>query len=251
MISIEDKINFKESCVKTTNPDRIKSGVGTLSEKSLHAILKHYYEKDESNHEIRVGNYIADIVGEKGIIEIQTRNFDKLRKKLESFLEANTVTIVYPVAETKWLLWIDEETGEITKKRRSPKKGTTYDVFFELYKIKPYLTHPNLKLRVILLDMEEYRNLNGWSLDKKKGSSRHERIPVDISDELFISNVSQYSKFIPDSLPIQFTSKEYKTATLLNMKNSQTALHVLHHVGAVNRVGKIGNLYLYSRSSIY
>ena len=80
-----DKIRFKQSFEKEFSADRIKNSIGTLSEKTLHAVLKQYFDGDESHHEIKVGSYVADIVNEKGIIEIQTRNFNKLRNKLERF----------------------------------------------------------------------------------------------------------------------------------------------------------------------
>jgi len=240
-----DKIRFKQSFEKEFSADRIKNSIGTLSEKTLHAVLKQYFDGDESHHEIKVGSYVADIVNEKGIIEIQTRNFNKLRNKLERFLAVSPVTIVYPVARTKWLMWIDEETGDITRKRKSPKKGMPYEVFFELYKIKQFLTNPNLKLCIVLLDMEEYRLLNGWSEDKKKGSSRYERIPIDIVDEIHVENLSHYSRLIPADLPDPFTAKHFKASSALSQSCAQTALNVLHHVGAVDRVGKTGNQYLY------
>ena len=77
-----------------------KNGIGTLGEKTLHAVLKYYFEPYEDNQEIKLGKYIADIVGENGVIEIQTQNFNSLRNKLENFLEFCDVVIVYPIAKS-------------------------------------------------------------------------------------------------------------------------------------------------------
>lgn len=232
------------------NNERNKSGIGTLGEKTLHAILKHYFEPDERNHETKIGKYYADIVNENGIIEIQTRNFNALRLKLSAFLENSEVTIVYPIAHQKWLIWIDNETGEITKKRKSPKVGRLYEAFFELYKIKPLLTHPNLKLCIVMLDMTEYRNLDGWSGDKKKGSSRYERIPNDIVDEIHIDSAADYIKLIPLNLPENFTSKDFQKESGLNLHNAQTALNVLKYVGGVYQTGRQGNSLIYKKQPI-
>ena len=68
-------------------------------------------------------------------------NAPKLRRKLDTFLKYYPVTIVYPIVHTKYLYWIDEETGEISSKRKSPKTGTIYDAVPELYKIKMYLNN--------------------------------------------------------------------------------------------------------------
>jgi hypothetical protein len=245
-----DKQLFRQACDKIINNKALylSKGIGTLGEKTLHSVLKNYFQPDEDCHEIKITRYVADIVNRNSIIEIQTRQFNALRKKLECFLAETDVTIVYPVANTKWLIWIDETTGEITKKRKSPKIGQPYEIFPELYKIKDMLSHTNLRLCIVLVDLEEYRYLNGWSKDKKKGSSRYDRIPVDIVDELYISSPAEYIKLIPKTLTCGFTAKDFKAASGLSIKASQTALNVLYSIGAVMRTGKSGNAYVYSRN---
>ena len=181
-----DRQAFDEACEKIIYKERDIDGIGTLGEKTLHAVLKHYMEPEVARHEQKVGSFVADILNEQGIIEIQTANFNVMRRKLDAFLPEYPVTIVYPIPATKWLAWIDEETGEVTKKRKSPKQGTQYQAFRELYKIKPYLTHPNLRIQLLLIDVEESRLLNGWSADRKKGSVRFDRIPVGLVEELEI-----------------------------------------------------------------
>ena len=52
-----------------------------------------------------------------------------------------------------------------------------------------YLDNPNLHLCLVLIDADEYLLLNGWSRDRKKGSSRFDRIPVELVDELYYSGV--------------------------------------------------------------
>ena len=76
-------------------------------------------------HEIPIENFVADIFTGQEIIEIQTRAFYKMRRKLDAFLPLYPVTIVYPIPHIKWLSWIDEETGgdfaetQVTKDRKS------------------------------------------------------------------------------------------------------------------------------------
>lgn len=244
-----NNLGFKAACDKVFKAGYRREGIGTLGEKTLHAVLKHYFEPDESCHEIKVGSYFADILNSEGITEIQTRQFNKLCGKLRAFLANYKVTIVYPVANSKWLLWIDQETRKTTKKRLSPKKGSAYDAFFELYKIKQFLTHPNLQLCIVYLDIEEYRLLNGWSADGKKGSWREDRIPKSINFELKINSKDDYCLLIPDALPEHFSSKDFAKASGLNVRNAQTALNVLLYVDAVERIDKKGNLIIYQRKS--
>ncbi len=227
---------------------RAPGGIGTLGEKTLHAVLKRYFEESEESHEIRIGKYVADIVGEDGIIEIQTRNFEKLRGKLEAFLPLSRVTVVYPVPGLKWLCWIDPETGETSKRRKSPKAGVPQSVFSELYRIKPFVTHPNFRLCIVMLELEELRFLNGWSKDGKKGSSRCDRIPAALLEELYFSAPADYLALVPECLPEQFLVKDYRKATGLPRGAAGTALNLLQHIGALERVGKQGNAFVYARN---
>lgn len=248
-MSCMDKSLFRQACDTVINKERLSSGgIGTLGEKTLHSVLKSYFEPDAACHEIKIGRYVADILNDNGVIEIQTRQFSALRQKLAFFLEQSIVTVVYPVAETKWLFWIDEVTGEVTKRRKSPKIGKPHEVFYELYSIRSLLSHPRLRLCIVLLELEEYRTLNGWSRDKKKGSTRYDRIPVDIAGELHIDSVDDYIKLIPETLGDCFTVKDFKAASGLSLYSAGLALNVLYTVGAVVRTGKKGNAYVYERA---
>lgn len=236
---------FEQAKQKIIGIDRQRLGIGTLSEKTIHAILKNYYEPDEDRQEIPIENYVADIYSDGEIIEIQTRQFNKLRDKLQTFLSLYPVTVVYPIPREKWLIWVDEESGELSKKRKSPAKGNPYVAFVELYKIKMYLKDPNLRLRFVLIDMEEYRLLNGWSKDKKKGSTRYDRIPTQLVEEVEINCPEDYMQFVPYELEDDFTTKDFAKAAHIPVSLAQTVLNILYYVGTVERVGKQGRSYLY------
>ena len=240
-----DQTAFEDAKKRIIGVDRQRLGIGTLSEKTVHAILKNYYEPDEDKQEIPIKNYVADIYADGEIIEIQTRQLNKLRGKLETFLPMYPVTVVYPIPREKWLIWIDEESGELSKKRKSPVKGNSYLAFPELYKIKMFLKDPNLRLRLVLLDIEEYRLLNGWSRDKKRGSSRFDRIPVALAEEIEINCLKDYMQFVPYELEGSFTSKEFAKVAHIPVSLAQTVLNILYHVRTVTRVGKEGSQYLY------
>lgn len=244
-ITEEDRDLFCQACYQVMEKERMQKGIGTLGEKTVHAVLKHYLDPREQCHERRCCGFVADILADGEIIEIQTRNFNKLRKKLEVFLKEYDVTIVYPIPAKKWVSWIDGDTGEVSPKRKSPKNGSYYYAFYELYKIKEFLTNPNLHLRLLLIDMEEYRMLNGWSRDRKRGSTRYDRMPIKLEDELMIARVEDYKMLLPPDLPRQFTSRDYGTEARLPLKQAQIALNVLAHVGAVKKAGRQGNCILY------
>ena len=39
----------------------MRQGIGTLSEKTVHAVMKNYYAPDTDMHEIPIENFVADI----------------------------------------------------------------------------------------------------------------------------------------------------------------------------------------------
>jgi hypothetical protein len=170
-----------------------------------------------------------------------------MRDKLEYFLEEHEVTIIYPVAHTKWLSWIDMETGEVASRRKSPKTGTIYNIIPELYRIKMFISNPRLHFIICLIDVEETKCLNGWSRDKKKGATRVDGIPVGIFDEVRIDSFSDYGVFLPEGLPIEFTSGELGKVAKIPVQRAGTLLNVLLETGVVERVGKRGKSFLYRK----
>ncbi|MGN0593977.1 MAG: hypothetical protein ACI4I6_02355 [Hominimerdicola sp.] len=242
-----DKLGFQIACDKIIGVQREKNGIGTLSEKTLHAVLKNYFEPHEDNHEIPVGGFVADIVNENGIIEIQTRQFNKLLRKLEAFLEFCNVTVVYPMPVIKYVRWLDLETGELSERRKSPKTAKIYDIFDELYKIKFTLDNPRFRLCICMLEAEDIRYLNGRSKDRKRGSSRCDRIPIRLIDEIYISSPEDFKIFIPESLPQQFTSLDYAKHCKISRNLAQTGLNVLTYLEVVERAGKSGNTIIYRK----
>ena len=240
-----DKTAFYNACNKIVGADRQRKGIGTLGEKTLHAVLKNYYEPHEENHEIKVGRFVADIVGEQGVIEIQTRSFGNLLEKLDNFLELSDVTVVYPLPALKYVSWLDMETGELSPKHKSPKKCRIYDAFKEIIRIKYALDNPRFHLLLCFLEVDEIRFLNGWSENKKRGSSRCDRIPKDIIEEVRFDCIEDYRRFLPDGLPEEFTSAHYAKACKINQQLASNGLNILNYLGLVERVGKKGRSYVY------
>lgn len=224
---------------------RERYGIGTLQEKTVHGILKDYYAPRKEMQEIPVNGYVADIFTGKEIIEIQTANFNKMRDKLDKFLPDYPVTIVYPIPHIKWIGWIDEETGACSALRKSPVRGTVYKAFYELYKIKQYLSDKNLHFCFPLLDLEEYRLLNGWSRDKKRGSCRYDRIPVSMVNEIHIDRIEDYMQLIPYELEEPFTVPDFARAAKIRKEEAGKVLHILNYLQVIERSGSQGRLYAY------
>jgi hypothetical protein len=238
---------FSKACDlarRFAHSDTEKTGIGRLSERRLHSTLKFYYESDVSLHEIKVGPYFADILTSSRIIEIQTGDLGLLRKKLDFFLPEHAVTVVHPMASELRISRIDPETGERISSRKSPLHADIYSAVSQLYRIRPYLSHQNLAVRLVFLSMEEFRTptkKHAWG--RHKGSVRLERFPEALHYEVDLSIPEDYRIFLPSNLPKRFTSGDLKR--LSGCKNASLLLTVLTSVGTVVRVGKSGNSYVY------
>ena len=239
-----DTERFDRAIATIVTRNHENHGIGTLGEKTVHAVVKCYMEPDEDYHETPIDGYVADIFREDHVIEIQTANFDKLRGKLETFLPNYKVTVVHPIPATKMLCWVDPETGEIVEKKKSPKRGTPQMILEELYWISSFLKDPNLSIVVLMIDMEELKLLDGYGPKKKKRATKYDRLPLRLVEEVHLDCPEDYRMLIPIELE-HFTSAEYAKATGLPRWDGSTVMKILYDLGVVERIGKKGNAYLY------
>ena len=93
-----DRERFAEICERYRNRARERAGIGTLGEKTLHAVLKDYFQEDTQFQEFTVDGYVADVVRGGEVVEIQTRDLYRLAPKISTFLVENRVTVVHPIA---------------------------------------------------------------------------------------------------------------------------------------------------------
>lgn len=240
------ELQFELAKNKIVGEERLREGIGTFAEKSVHAVLKNYYAPNSEFHEVSVEGYVADIYTGQEIIEIQTRQFYRMKEKLQAFLPICPVTIVYPMTAKKILVWIDPQTGEEVQRRKSPLKSSMYDIFEELYSIKQFLPEPNLRIKMAFLELEEHKLLDGYGQDKKKRASKHDRVPLKLVSEMGMECKEDYLQFVPfELLESEFTSKEFAKEAKIHQRLAGIVLHVLHHMGMLERVGKQGNAYIY------
>ena len=87
-----------------------------------------------------VGDFVADVVCEDKIFEIQTGSFSGLKRKLESLCRNNQVRLVHPVVQIKTIVKLEPDAKTIISKRRSPKRGHIWDILSELVYIPTMLS---------------------------------------------------------------------------------------------------------------
>ena len=229
---------------------RERQGIGMQQEKLVHAVLKDYFCPDRACQEVKLFGCIADCFDGERVTEVQTSGFYRMRDKLDRFLSAYPVTIVHPIASVKHITWIDPETGELGRRSRSPVPGTIYDAVRELGGIRPFLGTKGLTIRLVLLDIEEYRVKDGWDRSGKRGSHRFDRVPSALLGETVLTDAASYSVFLPKDLPETFTSADVQNLSGCRRRNVSYSylLSILTGLGVTEKLPeKRGRAFLYQR----
>lgn len=250
--SVVNKTRFLNICYEHNKLTDTVSGIGTLKEKRIHKVLKDYFDPDRSHQEIPHKGYIADIKNESGIIEVQTGALNPLFPKLTAFLSDDQVTLVHPMIAEKTLSWIDPKTGDISPKRRSPLHEKPIDGLIDLYNIRSHLSSPNLRIRLVFIEVDEYRYRDGRGRNGTKGSHRYDRIPIRLIDILPIDSPSDYLIFIPQELKSgePFTTAEYASLMKMSSRAAYYCIAALTKAGLLKIEGKRGRSYLYTMNSV-
>ena len=251
------KIAFARLLYEELSREKTRDGIGLYAEKRLHSVLKRWVCDDFAAHEQKVRGrdgkptrFVADVLTPAGeIFEIQTGKLYPLLKKIAFYMNEtdHTVTLVHPLATVKYVSWLDPETGEAVKRNKSPRPETVLGGISELRHFLPYLESPRFSVLFPLIEMEEFRLLDGWSKNKKRGSHRYELLPLSLLDVCEIKTRADILQYFPHGLPEEFLAKDFKKATRLGGYALYDALAVFEALGAIERCGKRGNAYVYRK----
>lgn len=252
-------IDIMTEAARLDKADDGYEGIGTLGEKQMHAAIKRFICPDEQYHEIPLDSgehageigedgkkikkrrFVADILKDKTVYEIQTGALPPLTEKIKWILE-NTdyyVTLIHPIAETKWVNVLNSK-NDIEKRYRSPLRGKLYDIAPELYAIKDFVDSPRFSLVLLFMEAEQY-----IKAATKKGRSRqkykkYELIPVNLLRAHIFSSLEDYKIFVPEKLDGVFTVKEFSSLSKIRGRDAYIAVYSLCDLGLFEECGKIG-----------
>jgi hypothetical protein len=215
--------------------------IGTLREKPLHASLKRWYSRTGDGVEVAVDGFVIDLVRQDLLIEVQTRNFSAMKKKVTTLLDlGHQVRIVHPIPVDKWIVKVAGD-GTVLSRRRSPKHGSPIDVFAELVSFPDLLAQPNLDIDVILTHEEEYRRHSPDGSWRRKGWTVEERRLIDVVDTLLISDADDLAALLPTGLPEPFITADLALGLGRSRRAAQQMAYCLRIAGVILAVGKRGN----------
>lgn len=240
MIALPSEEDFARLRAAFAERKQKDAGIGTLGEKALHNMLKYLFCPDGSCHEQKIGPYVADAVADGALFEIQTGNFYPLKKKIEYYL-ANTdlrVVIVAPAAEKRQVIWVDPETGETGKPHAYTASHERYKLARELFPLCDVWESGRVSVVSVRLEIEEYRMLDGFGKDKKRRSTKGERVPVALLGYRIYENKEDFWQLVPKDLPDVFDAAAFSRLSRLSRLSLSAALGALQRFGVISLVGK-------------
>ena len=227
-----------------------QDGVGLLNEKPLHAASKAWYAEPGDRTEVPVEGSFIDLVRDDLLIEIQTRSFSALKRKLERLVAGHPVRLVYPVAYEKWILRLAGDGVTLLGRRKSPMRGSEIDLFRELVSFPHLIAHPNLSLEVLLIREEEVRHYDPRTNWRRRGWGTTERRLLQVVDSRLFSTSTDLAALIPESLNVPFTTAELAEAIGRPRRLAQQMAYCLRCVGVLSEAGRQGRAIRYVREAV-
>jgi len=223
-----------------TAPKRV---IGTKNESSLHRALKLRYAKRGKTEKILAG-YVCDGIGPKGeAIEVQTRNFGSLKRKLPDLAKNVMVRLIYPVIVNKTIEVYDIK-GALLRRRKSPRRGTVWDVFKELVHAPVLVRLKNVTLEIAMVDAVERRRDDGKGSWRRKGVSIEDRILERCLETIVLAKKSDWRRhFLP--LRGEFTSAELALAARIKTPLARKTVYTLVKAGILKKTHKRGRSWFY------
>ncbi len=218
-----------------------------MNEKTLHETLKLWYAKPGDRLEVPVDGFVVDIVRGDLLIEIQTKNFGAIRRKLEKLIVHHSVRLVYPIPREKWIIKLADNGNKPINRRKSPKQGVYEYVFDELVSLPKLLTNPNFSIELLLIQEEEARRYDGTYGWRRKGWVTQERRLLRVVDHWILQTPADMYAFIPPTLVEPFTTSDLAVAIGKPRRLTQKMVYCLRLMGCLNTVGKRANSILYAR----
>lgn len=220
-----------------------RQGIGTYGEKRLHRTLKRYVCDREECYEIPVGRYVADVLDGRELYEIQTGSFHTMPPKLSYYLEHTdyTVHLIHPLLETKTVIRMDRETGEVLRRRKTHIGGRAIDALPELYPIGEFLKSSRVTVTLLRICADEYRYSERMRY-RKEGAYDSELFPRTLVEEITLCGAQDYRCFLPPQS--DFTAAEYGNFFKLKRRDLYSALNLFCKLGLLSRQSE-GRAYRY------
>ncbi|MDR1419371.1 MAG: hypothetical protein LBI86_03270 [Treponema sp.] len=222
-----------------------ETSIGTEKESALHQALKFRYTGVGGTTEHSLEGYVCDGIRDDGeIIEVQTGSFGPLKKKIPVLSARGRVRVIHPVTVVKYIELLDEK-GKPVYRRKSPRRGTEWDLFYHLLYAPELPLIPGLVIELALVDVLERRTNDGKGSWRRGGASISGRELAAWRGTIPLERPADYLRFVPFGGNDEFTVKDLAEKAGINIPLAQKTLYVLLKMNVVERTGKKGKAFLY------
>jgi len=231
-----------------TNEQNNGAQIGHLNETSLHSDLIKICKQPGDLCETKVDGYVVDLLRADTIIEIQTRSFGSLKRKITRLLENYRLHIIYPLPVEKWIVKITPDS-RIISRRKSPRRGRIEDIFYELVWLVRQVAHPNFSLEVLFITEDEIRMDDGKGSWRRGGWSIIDRKLVELHSSRTFTNAQSYRSLLPPSLPEHFSINDLYQMLHVSKRLVYKMVYCLKQIGVLQPIEKRGRITLYRIST--
>lgn len=224
------------------------NSIGVLNEYTIHNQLKSEYAGPDDITEQKLEGFIIDIIKKTELVEIQTKNFSGIKPKLKKLLVKHKVRLVHNIPSVKWLIRTDK-SGNITSRRKSPKKGNMYHLFDELIYLIDIVPDPKFSLEIVITEEEEIRQDDGKGGWRRKGLSIKDRKLIRIIEKVKVNKLEDYFKIYPFSIKEPFSTRDVAGDLNISIYLAREIVYFFKNTGLIKCTGKKGNLLLFVKDN--
>lgn len=222
--------------------------IGTLSENSLHAAIKDYLFRPGDQLESPLNGFIIDLQRGNRLFEVQVKNFYQMKPKLTALLEEYFIQLVHPIPASKWIVRYPTLNSPPTR-RKSPKKGSIYQIFDQMVYLGDFMLHPHFSLAVLMIEQEDILLNDGKGSWRRKGWSLKDQRLIRVLDQIHFDGPTAYQNLLPAGLPSPFLVSDLVRNAHISPRLAQKTVYTLTKTGLLTRTGKRGNAFLYQHKS--
>ncbi len=206
-------------------------------ESTLHQQLKLLYAKSAERREVRVGDYRVDAISRGTLIEIQQSGLSAIRHKIQTLLQDHRVLVVKPIVATRMLRTRQNAQSEYAAPRKSPYRGSWLDAFDELMHLFRVFPHPQLKIELLLVDIEEDRTRKARYRFRRADHVVDDRRLLQIRERCLLRTPADLEQLVPPFPAAPFTTAELALAWNVPRWTAQKIAWCFRTVGAWAPVG--------------
>jgi len=221
-------------------------GIGTEHESTLHRELKFRYAAGGETEVERAG-YVCDAVDAEGEqIEIQTGSFAPLRLKLPALAALGPVRLIHPVIVKKTIEVFDTR-GNLLSRRKSPRKGSVWNLFEELLYAPELALLAGLTIEAVLIDAVERRIDDGKGSWRRRGISIVDRALETMLESAEFSGPADFKRLLPFKAREEFSSTLLAERACIRPELARKSIFVLRKIGVIKRLRKEGRVWIYRK----